>query len=318
MNLFKNFPVRQRPNQMLPDSPPGTFLPRNWEIPIPKHLEEKVDRNWLTETFFEEKNSAELPVFSSSKKNKPNFMFQFVGWSWSKCQLFWKCLPPMLSWWPVFGNSAHPIATSHKRTWKVGVPFWNTVGYQGDHRNPKGQCTPPMPRLPRLEIPGPYISRPNSGTRRFFNNLLPGNSGVSIVGCCLLVVIAGCSCCWWWWFCWLFLVVAKWQVVAVARPRATFWGIFWYIQTFNATNTPGRRLKGHIWHPLAYVVRRKTKHNVVKFQISLRSLKEKITCETTSGEEIYLYILYRGIRMADVFFMILWGMSFFSFGGWYY
>ena len=47
-----------------------------------------------------------------------------------------------------------------------------------------------------FEILGPYISRPNSGTRRFFNNLLPGNSGVSIVGCWLLVVD-----------CWLFLLL---------------------------------------------------------------------------------------------------------------
>lgn len=197
----------------------------------------------------------------------------------------------MLSWWPVFGSSEHPIATSHKTTWKAGVPFWNGVGYQGGHRNPKGPCTPRMPRLPALKYQG-LISA----------GLIQGQEGFSIicylatVGCRLLVVscwllIAGCSCCWWLWFWWLFLVVAKWQVVAVARPRATFWGIFWYIQTFNATNTPGRRLKGHIWHPSAYEVGRKTKHHVVKFQISLRSLRKKNMWNDIRGC-IYIYTLH--------------------------
>lgn len=253
--LASGFPVRNLPPTELRNSYPRTSGRKSG----PK----LANRN-----LFWRKKTRLSYLFFSSTKDKPNSIFQFFGWS--KCQLVWKCLPlpRVLSWWPVFGSSEHPIATSHKTTSKAGVPFWNGVGYQGGHRNPKGPCTPPMPRLPPLKYQG-LISA----------GLIQGQEGFSIicylatVGCRLLVVgcwllIAGCSCCWWWWFCWLFFVVAKWQVVAVARPRATFWGIFWYIQTFNATNTPGRRLKGHIWHPLAYVVRRKTKHHVVKFQIS--------------------------------------------------
>lgn len=265
---------------MLPDSP------RNWEIPIPRHLEEKVERNWLTETLFEEKNSAELPyLFFSSTKTNQTLFFNFLAEV--NANFFENVSPsPMLSWWPVFGNSAHPIATSHKRTWKVGVPFWNTVGYQGDHRNPKGQCTPPMPRLPPLKYQG-LISA----------GLIQGQEGFSIicylatVGCWLLVV--GC----WFVDCWLLLLLVVVVLVVVfcccqvasGRCSKTTRNLLRHLLVHP--NLPRHK---HTWTQVegsylaraAYVLRRKTKHHVVKFQISLRSLKEKKTCETTSGEDI--------------------------------
>lgn len=283
MNLFENFPVRQRPNQMLPDSPSRTFIPRNWEIPIPRHLEEKVDRNWLTETFFEEKKLSWATFFASTKKNKPNSIFQFFGWS--KCQLFWKCLPlpRVLSWWPVFGSSEHPIATSHKTTSKAGVPFWNGVGYQGGDRNPKGPCTPRMPRFPPLKYQG-LICRPNSGTRRFFNNLLPGNSGVSIVGCWLLVVIAGCSCCW-WWFCWLFFCCCQ---VASGRCSKTTRNLLRHLLVHP--NLPRHKhtwtqVEGSYLASFGICVTEKIKTSCCQISNFVAQPSRKKTCKTTSGED---------------------------------